>query len=379
MCMPSPNESQVEVWVLGPLPPPVTGMTLLTQQIVAKLQECGPITMVNWSPGFSRKGIRFRSVRICRVLKSLLHLLRRGRVENGRLYLVSNSNWGLYFTAILVFCARRLGYQIYLHHHVYSYIDRYDWRMSWIDWLIRDVGVHIVHCEKMVEDFRDQYGTSSRFTIVCPSVVSIPLGKKRFAAHRPFRLGHLSNLTIAKGLVTVLDTFHSLRRMGQNVCLELAGPVQSGEASRVLQQTLLDYPELVKYWGPLFGKDKSQFFSEIDVFLFPTQYESWGIVLNEALAAGVPVITYDRGCTRVVVGERAGLIVHPNQKFTEMACRQICRWIASEEEYRAASQAAIEQADYLHREGERTLSQFVHQMFSLVLPENDKLPMRSII
>ena len=109
-----------------------------------------------------------------------------------------------------------------------------------------------------------------------------------------------------------------------------------------------------------------RFFSDIDAFLFPTKYrhESWGIVLHEAMAAGVPVITYDRGCTRVVVGEHAGVVVDRDGEFASVAAVQIMRWMDHDDEYRAASKAAIEQADYLHREGQRTLTQFVQRMYS---------------
>ena len=76
--------------------------------------------------------------------------------------------------------------------------------------------------------------------------------------------------------------------------------------------------------GPVYGDDKAKFFAEIDVLLFPTQYkhESWGIVLNEALAAGVPVITNDRGCSSIVVGDRAGLVVPDPAQFVASATRR---------------------------------------------------------
>jgi glycosyltransferase involved in cell wall biosynthesis len=39
------------------------------------------------------------------------------------------------------------------------------------------------------------------------------------------------------------------------------------------------------------------------VFVMPSRYESWGIVIGEALASGVPVVAYDLQCYRPVFGD----------------------------------------------------------------------------
>jgi glycosyltransferase involved in cell wall biosynthesis len=352
--------------VMAPLPPPVTGMTLLTQKVVEALRETGPTTVLNWSPGFSRKGLKFRLVRTARFFQSLARLVRRGRVHEQRLYTVSNSGAGLYFTQLLVYFARRLGYQVYLHHHSYAYIDRFDRRMARIDRWMQASGTHVVHCQKMIDDFRRRYDSRTQFATVLPSVVSIPVAAPRQSPHQPFRLGHLSNLTIDKGLEDVLQTFRKLHDMNRDVRLDLAGPVQPGEARELLQSAVAAYPSLVNHRGPIYGEEKSRFFAEIDAFLFPTRYrnESWGIVLHEALAAGVPVITYDRGCTRVVVGSHAGKVLGQDEDFVEVAADQIQRWMHHANEYSAASRAAIDQATFLDVEGRRTLEAFVEHMFS---------------
>jgi glycosyltransferase involved in cell wall biosynthesis len=131
-------------------------------------------------------------------------------------------------------------------------------------------------------------------------------------------------------------------------------------------RSLVEFPGKVCHLGPVYDDAKLEFFRSIDVLLFPTRYreESWGIVLNEALAAGVPVITFDRGCTRTVVGERAGLVVSRDRDFVEPAVRQIEQWIDYPDTYREASGAAVAQAEYLHREGQRQLDEFAQHMFA---------------
>jgi glycosyltransferase involved in cell wall biosynthesis len=353
-----------EIWMLGPLPPPVTGMTVLTQAIVRAMQAAGPVRFLSWSPGMWQRNLRMRLRRNFRILVSMAKLISHGRVTNQRLYLVANSQSGLYLTAMLVFVGRRLGYTVYLHHHVYNYIDRYDWRVGWIDRCLAGRGVHVVHDEKMIRDFRSRYRTKNEFIVVHPSIVGIEIGRARESSHRPFRLGLLSSLSPAKGLDVAIELFQSLRKAGRDVALTLAGPAASANARRLIETTIAEHPQHAVYLGPVYDDAKALFFANIDAFVFPTVTESWGLVLNEALGAGVPVITFDRGCTATVVGTSAGLVIDPNESFVRAATSQIERWMDCEDEYLAASRSAVAQAQYLHHEGRRTLDDFVSHMFS---------------
>jgi glycosyltransferase involved in cell wall biosynthesis len=171
-------------------------------------------------------------------------------------------------------------------------------------------------------------------------------------------------LSNAKGLAETIDTFAVLRQGGVDVELSLAGEANSREAKRLIAQAVADSAGRVEHLGPVYDRDKSRFFANIDAFVFPTHSESWGLVVGEAMAAGVPVIAFKRGCMATVVGTEAGLLVDPQAAFVEQAVTQINRWINNEDEYRAASRAAVEQATRLHQEGKRTLAEFAEHMFS---------------
>lgn len=360
----TPDCRQAELWMMGPVPPPVTGMTVFTQAIRAALEQAGTVKFFNWSPALARRGFRWRFVRNARILKSVAAMIARGRVRNDRLYVTANSRSGVYLTALVVFIASRLGYTVYLHHHVYYYIDDYDRRMAWINRRLAGRGVHVVHSEQMIDDFRKRYPTKCDFAVICPSVTPIEVHAPREAANCPFRLGLLSKLSIAKGLQETIDTFATLCRRDLDVRLSLAGEASSREASRLIERTIAEFPGHVEYLGPVYDRDKSRFFANIDAFVFPTHSESWGLVVCEAMAAGVPVIAFERGCLATVIGTRAGRLVDPQASFVEQAAVQIMRWMNCPDEYRDASQAAVEQATRLHQDGERTLAEFAQHMFS---------------
>ena len=53
----------------------------------------------------------------------------------------------------------------------------------------------------------------------------------------------------------------------------------------------LNLNNLVSFVGPKFDKDKLEIFDNSDIFILPTYNENYGIVVAEALARGIPVIT----------------------------------------------------------------------------------------
>ncbi len=350
--------------MVGVIPPPVTGMTSLTRRVVDEFSKAGNITFCNWSAGTSRHGLLPWARRTALMLTAVARLIRRGRRPGSRLYITANSKGAMILTALLVYTGCSLGYRVYLHHHTYVYVERFNRWMSLMDRWMSKRGVHIVHCDTMAGDFRRMYNSQCEFRTVHPSIVSLELAQARTAAQQPFRLGHLSNLSVAKGLDLAIRTFTLLRDERVAVELRLAGPCLTRQARELVDNVVANYPGAVQYVGPVYGDDKRKFFADIDAFLFPTQNESWGIVINEALASGAPVITIDRGCTRTVVGKQAGLAMERGLDYATVAAQQVRHWIDNPAEYRAMSEAAIEQACSLHREAQAQLDQLIGDVFS---------------
>jgi glycosyltransferase involved in cell wall biosynthesis len=56
----------------------------------------------------------------------------------------------------------------------------------------------------------------------------------------------------------------------------------------------------IKYYGPVLGDAKKEFFAELNTFVFPTRYrnEAEPLVILEALMNGCPVVANNRGCIR---------------------------------------------------------------------------------
>lgn len=60
--------------------------------------------------------------------------------------------------------------------------------------------------------------------------------------------------------------------------------------------------------------DPKKFYKRASVFVLPSIYEGWGLVVIEAMAAGVPVVMSDVGCAgEVVINGKNGIVVPVNE------------------------------------------------------------------
>jgi len=89
--------------------------------------------------------------------------------------------------------------------------------------------------------------------------------------------------------------------------LVIAGVDEGGhecELKKIVSATGLNH--VVKFVGPLFDDDKVDAFAAADIFVLPTLSENFGIVVIEALSAGVPVITTKGAPWRDLVSHDCG-------------------------------------------------------------------------
>jgi glycosyltransferase involved in cell wall biosynthesis len=83
------------------------------------------------------------------------------------------------------------------------------------------------------------------------------------------------------------------------------------------------------FTGPLFGESLAEAFASADVFVFPSRTDTYGVVLLEALASGVPVAAYPvTGPIDVIVHGRVGWLAEDLREAAMQALsidREACR------------------------------------------------------
>jgi glycosyltransferase involved in cell wall biosynthesis len=120
-----------------------------------------------------------------------------------------------------------------------------------------------------------------------------------------------------KGVDLLLTAF---QRLGGGARLLLVGP----EAQ--LPQFLAPLPppvrDRIEYAGFQAPEDLPRFFARADVFVLPSRYDGWGVVMNQALGAGLPIICSDMvGAGRDLVDEEINGLRFPTGNAAALAER----------------------------------------------------------
>ncbi len=118
------------------------------------------------------------------------------------------------------------------------------------------------------------------------------------------------------------------KNIGAFLTLDLPGSkVVVGDGPQ-LKQLAADHPS-VHFTGAKHGEELARHYADADVFVFPSRTDTFGLVLLEALAAGVPVAAYPvPGPLDVVDGSGAGILDHDLKKAAAEALtipRETCR------------------------------------------------------
>ena len=100
----------------------------------------------------------------------------------------------------------------------------------------------------------------------------------------------LSRVHPVKGILNLLHAWAAV--MPQGWRLKIAGPDEGGHLAEVTALArALGIDQMVEFLGEVDGEAKRQAYLEADLFVLPTFSENFGVVVAEALAHGVPVIT----------------------------------------------------------------------------------------
>jgi N-acetyl-alpha-D-glucosaminyl L-malate synthase BshA len=143
--------------------------------------------------------------------------------------------------------------------------------------------------------------------------------RARFAEPGEVLIGHLSNFRPVKRIPDVIRTFHRVQKKIPARLL-LMGEGVGVESAKYLAAEL-GLSERVLFLGPL--TQVAEILAQLDLFLLPSEYESFGLAALEAMACGVPVVgTRTGGIPEVVEDGVSGLLCEVGD-YPCMAARAI--------------------------------------------------------
>ena len=120
------------------------------------------------------------------------------------------------------------------------------------------------------------------------------------------------SLIMRKGLDIAIAAVQQVNSASTRVMLEIYGP---GEISKFLVD---DLPGIC-YKGVYTQGDAQRIISGYDLLLVPSRLEGWGLVVNEALMQGVPVVVSDRVGAKTLVEDSGAGLIFENGNVAQLA------------------------------------------------------------
>jgi glycosyltransferase involved in cell wall biosynthesis len=103
---------------------------------------------------------------------------------------------------------------------------------------------------------------------------------------------YVGRLVKEKGLFILLEAFKEVKKNYEDLTLLLVG-------EGILKDSLIRYAqnnelENVYFAGFIPNNKLPKYYAISDIFILPSYYEPWGVVVNEAMASGLPIILSDK-------------------------------------------------------------------------------------
>lgn len=159
---------------------------------------------------------------------------------------------------------------------------------------------------------------ADRFTMIPNAIDPSAFTRAKTFAHRPIRVGFLGRLDPVKRLDVAIEAIKNR----SNMTLEIFGEGAAGTALR------RKYPNLanITWHGAVASPQHA--LSRIDALILPSVGEGFGLVLIEAMAAGIPIVASAAGAIpEIVTDGQTGLLVpigdNEPQRFAE-ALDRLC-------------------------------------------------------
>src|SRR5438128_2253103 len=187
--------------------------------------------------------------------------------------------------------------------------------------------IFLRHCDgfvvpgKSAREYVQQMGAADQSVFVAPNAVDISLFGSQKSVRSPRlreELGlperyflYVGRLVKEKGLLDLLVAYESLStEMRKQVGLVFVGDGPLRADLESLARSI--FPGTIHFVGFVHRNELVNYYTLAECLVFPTHSDTWGMVVNEAMACGLPVIcTRIAGCAADLVRSN-GLLVSPS-------------------------------------------------------------------
>lgn len=313
-----------QVLVVGPLPPPIMGPSLYTRTLCDALGGAGA-RVIHLNTQDQRTVFNTGILDLRNVALAFVHAAQLARLvarhEVGAVYVpISQNRWGYARDALLIAVARAFRRPVVAHLHGANFQPFYTGSTALERWVIRrtlgsaDLALSLTPSlrtvyDGIVDDARIGVLENGIDDPWPDGVDGLRAARARRASSEPrrARLLYVANDFAAKGADDLVRAVADPAFEHTHLRMVGAPPPEVAAATRSLADTL-GAGHRIELTGERAGRDKLDLFEWADVFVYPSKNDGQPLVLLEALAAGLPILTSTFGGIPDTVGDAAVLV-----------------------------------------------------------------------
>lgn len=225
---------------------------------------------------------------------------------------------------------------------------RYSRPKSFIRYIIKRFVLKIIFSNKYIYglaggtqthfDLFTKYGMNHKRVLLMPMMIDNDKFRDKEYLNKqysPFTFLYVGRLIECKNLDVMFKAFSKLSKTNNNVKLNIVG---GGILEDYYKKEYSN--DNIIFKGKKFGNDLHSEYKSANAFILPSSSEEWGLVINEAMSAGLPVIVSNE------VGAKYDLVDNKNTGFVfnynseDELYKYMCNIISDEKGYREMSNNA---------------------------------------
>ncbi|MDN5086610.1 glycosyltransferase [Aliarcobacter butzleri] len=149
-----------------------------------------------------------------------------------------------------------------------------------------------------------------------PNIVDDFFFQKKFQnkISKNFIFLHIASLDKNKNQELLIKSFEKIAKLNHNVYLNIAG---SGYMKKYLESLVkkLDIQKQVNFLGRISQEKVRDEMMKSNCFVLSSNFETFGVVLIEALACGLPLIATECGGPKDIVNKQNGILIKTNNQL----------------------------------------------------------------
>lgn len=305
---------------IGQFPPPHHGVSQMNEYALAVLEVKNKVRVINLS--FSEKISEIRKISFFKIYKTL-NALWRVLFEcltyrpDVCYFTLCPTGVALFRDFVFVVVLKTLNLKILYHIHGQGVRKNAKNKIYKLIYSFIFNDTKVIHLSEVFYNEVDEFVKRENFFVI-NNCIKVPSGIKRCRNSGPTSFTFLSNLMLDKGFLNFLEAVSILNSKGYDFSVNLVGDFFDENSKCAYEKWVSENLNFVNsgnfiYKSAQYSEDKFQILADGDVFVFPSNIDTYPLVLIEAMSMRMACISCKVGAIDEILDfGNAGITVQPN-------------------------------------------------------------------